>query len=105
MGSTLCCLLAGTAPDSQENTHPSGGCSAIAVMSLIFEANARVLQNESESSEDGDQKMLGCEERGVKDLYSRPAAVAGAFRCLSVALRSAPKPDCAPLQDKRLLKN
>lgn len=104
MGSTLCCLLAGTAPDSQENTHPSGGCSAITAMSLIFEADARVLQNESGCPEEGDQKLLGFQEGGVKDLYSRPAAVTGAFRCLSVALRSAPKPDCAPLQDKRLLK-
>lgn len=76
----------------------------MAATPLIFEANARVLQNGSECSEEGDQKMLDFEEGGVKDLYSRPAAVTGAFRCLSVALRSAPKPDCAPLQDKRLLK-
>ena len=48
--------------------------------------------------------MLDFERGGVKDLYSRPAAGTGAFRWLSVALRSAPEPDCAPLQVRRLLK-
>lgn len=75
------------------------GCDA-----LIFEGNARVLQTGSERSEGGGQKMLDLERGGVKDLYSRPAAGTGAFRWLSVAHRSAHKPDCAPLQVRRLLK-